>query len=180
MLFRSGMDNCIDYAGCYADDFRDLYVVSESMFMIVNACGMFSLASFFLKPLLMVNAVPITFGLSGIQYTEMDLYIPKKYYDISKKRYLSLREMIQVEQECSIWGEKYEKKGIKFIDNTPEEIAAAAQEMVERLTGKWQDNEEDKENYNRYMGIYQEMREAVEGDPDNWTGEPLPDRKSVV
>lgn len=175
-----GMDNCIDYAGYYADDFRDLYVVSESMFMIVNACGMFSLASFFSKPLLMVNAVPITFGMSGIQYTDMDLYIPKKYYDVNKKRCLSLREMIQVELQCSIWGEKYKEKGIKFIDNTPEEIAAAAQEMVERLTGKWQDNEEDKENYSKYMEIYQEMREAVAGDPKNWTGESLPYRLSAV
>ena len=42
------MENCIDYAGYYADDFRDLYVTSECMFMIVNACGIFSLASFFI------------------------------------------------------------------------------------------------------------------------------------
>lgn len=170
------MENCIDYAGYYADDFRDLYVTSECMFMIVNACGIFSLASFFSKPLLMVNAVPITFGMSGIQYTNMDLYIPKKYYDINKKRYLSLREMIQVEIQCSIWGEKYDEKGIKFIDNTQEEIAAATQEMLERLTGKWQDNEEDKENYSKYMEIYQEMREAAADNLDNWTGEPLPYR----
>ncbi len=174
------MENCIDYAGYYADDFMDFYLASECMFMIVNACGMFSMASFFSKPLLMVNAVPVTFGMGGIQYTDMDLYIPKKYYDANQKRYLSLREMIQVEQQCSIWGERYEEKGIQFIDNTPEEIAAAVQEMVERLTGKWQENEEDRENYNRYMEIYQEMREAAANDPDNWTGEPLPYRLSAV
>ena len=170
------MENCIDYAGLYADDFKDMYLASKCEFMIANSTGTVYMVSLFSKPVLMVNAVPISFGFGGIQYTDKDLYIPKKYYDVNKDRCLTFREMIEVEMQCLIWGERYEEMGIKFIDNTPEEIAAAAQEMLERLEDRWQDDAEDQKNYERYLEIYHEMEVKSVENSDIWTGGPMPQR----
>lgn len=170
------VNNCIDYAGEGANDFMDLYLVSHSEFMVVNSTGMLSLASMFTIPLLMVNATPVSFGVGGFQYTPYDLYIPKKYYSKKKARYLSLREITQIEAECMIWGSKYEQKGIKFIDNTPEEIKDAVEEMLKRLKGEWTDTEKDISSYRRYLVIYEEMKGMAENNENNWIGEPLPYR----
>lgn len=170
------MDNCIDYAGSGANDFMDLYLVAHCKFLVVNATGIFSFASMFTRPVLMVNLVPISFGMGGIQLTQYDLFIPKKYYSKKEKRYLSLKEITLLEVECSIWGSRYAKKGIQFIDNTPEEIKAAVEEMLQRLEGTWIETEEDKANYQRYLKIYEETREIAKNNKKNWTGEPIPYR----
>lgn len=170
------MDNCIDYAGSGADDFMDLFLVAHCKFLVVNATGIFAFASMFTRPVLMVNLVPISFGMGGIQYTQYDLFIPKKYYSKKEKRYLSLREITLLEVECSIWGSRYAKKGIQFVDNTPEEIREAVEEMQQRLDGTWIETEEDKANYKKYLKIYKETREIARKNKKNWTGEPLPYR----
>lgn len=170
------LDGCVDYAGLYADDFKDLYLGSECEFMIANSTGIVFLARLFSKPVLMVNAVPVSFGFGGVRYTNQDLYIPKKYYDVNRDRYLSLREMMEVEAQCLIYGDRYEKAGIRFIDNTAEEIAAAVQEMFERLRGSWQDTEEDQKNYEVYLEIYRDMKTKTANNSDVWLGEPLAHR----
>ena len=170
------MDNCIDYAGEGANDFMDLFLVAHSKFMVVNATGMFSIASMFTIPLLMVNATLISAGLGGFQYTQYDLYIPKKYYSEKKKRLLTLEEIVRIEAECMIWGRRYEQRGIKFIDNTPEEIRDAVEEMLQRLRGVWVDTEEDIANYRRYLEIYEEMKKISLNNEKNWIGEPIPYR----
>ena len=89
---------------------------------------------------------------------------------------MSLKEITLLEVECSIWGSRYAKKGIQFIDNTPEEIKAAVEEMLQRLEGTWIETEEDKANYQRYLKIYEETREIAKNNKKNWTGEPIPYR----
>ena len=66
--------------------------------------------------------------------------------------------------------------GIQLIDNTPEEIVAAIQEMLERLSGRWHDTVEDKKNYERYMEIYHQMEIETVDNPDNWMGGLIPCR----
>ncbi len=168
--------NCIDYAGIGATDFMDLFLVANCKFMVVNATGIFSLASMFTCPLLMINLVPISFGLGGVQYTQYDLYIPKKYYSQKSKRYLSLREIAALEAECLIWGSKYAKEGIQFVDNTPEEIRTAVEEMLSRLDGTWIETEEDIVHYQKYLKIYEEIRRISKNNKKNWLGEPIPYR----
>lgn len=174
------IDNCIDYAGLYANDFMDLYLSSQCEFFIANTTGSLYMAFLFGRPVLTVNRVPVSLGCGGCPYTEDSLFIPKKYYDEHHERYLSLREIIKVESQCLIWGKQYREKGIRFVDNTPEEIAEAVKEMVERLNGTWQDTPEDRQNYERYLTIYQEMETAALNNPDNWIGGPEPTRISAA
>lgn len=169
---------CIDYAGVYADDFMDLYLASECEFMISCLSGVVLAASLFFKPILVINVVTVSYGCGGIRYTDKDLYIPKKYYDVNKGRCLSFREMAEAELKCQclLDGELYEKMGIKFIDNTAEEIEAAVQEMLDRLSGKWQDTEEDQKNYEKYLEIYHEVGRKRTTRNHSWIDEPIPYR----
>ena len=144
--------------------------------MVASATGAIFMAGLFGKPVIMVNTVPVSFGMSGTLYTDKDLYIPKKYYDINRDRYLTLREMLKADMQCSIYGKRYAEKGIKFIDNTPEEIAAVVQEMIRKIDGTWQDDIDDQKNHERYLEIYQEMKRESRSNPDVWTGEPVPYR----
>lgn len=169
-------NGCIDYAGLYADDFRDLLLASRCEFMISTSSGIVFMATLFSRPVLVVNSLFISFGYGGSPYTADDLYIPKKYYDMNKGRYLTLKETIVAEMQCLIWGDRYWKMGIKFINNTPEEIASATEEMLERLAGRWQDTEEDERNYLKYMELYEEMKRSAANNPQNWIGGPIPYR----
>ena len=169
------MENCIDYAGLYADDFNDLYIASKCEFFVSSPSGIMFMATLFAKPILVVNSMPY-FGYGGTPYTANDLYIPRKYYDVNRKRYLSLREAVKLDLQCLVWTDRYEKMGIQLIDNTPEEIVAAIQEMIERLSGRWHDTVEDKKNYERYMEIYHQMEIETVDNPDNWMGGLIPCR----
>lgn len=169
------MENCIDYAGLYADDFNDLYIASRCEFFVASPSGIMFMATLFSKPILVVNSMPYC-GYGGTPYTVNDLYIPRKYYDVKKKRYLSLREAVKLDLQCLVWTGRYEKMGIQLIDNTPEEIMTAIQEMLERLSGRWHDTVEDKKNYERYMEIYHQMEIETVDNPDNWMGGLIPCR----
>ncbi|MDE6851596.1 MAG: TIGR04372 family glycosyltransferase, partial [Lachnospiraceae bacterium] len=174
------IENCVDYAGLYANDFMDLFLLSKCEFMITSSSGIVMLSSLFNKPALVVNLVTIAYGYGGMSYNDQSLYISKKYYSVDKRRCLTLREIIKLESRCLDSKEFYEKEGIEFIDNTPEEITAATKEMIDRLTGKWQVDEEEQKNYIKYMEIYHEMEIAAANNPNNWIGGPVPYRMAAT
>ncbi len=155
----------VDYAGNYANDYLDVYLTSHCKFIVCNSTGFFMFASLFHIPILMVNVAPWSFGLQNCQYTLFDLFIPQKYYDTKKGRRLSFREMIPIEKECRANGAYYERKGIQFERNSPEEIRMATAELLDRIEGRWKDSEVDIENYRRYREIYNEYMKHPHGVP---------------
>lgn len=173
----SKIDNCIDYAGLYADDFMDFFLLSKCKFMVTGTTGIFAVAAAFAKPVLMVNvACGISVGGGGMKYTENDMYIPKKYYDISQNAYLSLREVSEIENRDFDNGLLYEQYGIKLKENSKEEIRDAVEEMMLRMEGKWRDSEEDIKYYNKYKKIIKEVNKNSEQNKRNWLGEGIPYR----
>ena len=48
----------------------------------------------------------------------------------------------------------YESKGIKLIENTPEEIRDVVMEMTDRLNGTWQLHEDDEALQRRFWEIF--------------------------
>lgn len=172
--------NCVDYAGLYADDFMDFFLMANCKFAIVGGgTGIFALATTFGRPVLFVNFIPISFGSGGEVYAENDLYIPKKVFDNRENRCLSLMEIADVEQECLIYGGKYKEKGIEFIDNTAEEILEAVKELMARLDKTWQDTEDDIILYQRYLSIFSIIDKKSKSNINNWIGGAMPRRLSM-
>lgn len=147
----------IDYAGLYADDFFDFYLISKCKFMLVGTSGIYSIGDLFGVPRLIVNAAPIASGYGGESYSEYDLYMPQKCYDKTKKRYLSLEEQFEKENVTYMYQDKMEAEGIVYIKNTEDEICEAVIEMNSKLDGTWENTQEDKALLKRYNSIMKRL-----------------------
>ena len=159
--------NCIDYASNYADEFMDWYLIANCDFAVVNFFGFSQMVAFMHKPQLLVNGYPLTIGFSGANYTKFDIFLPQKMYDVTKGRFLTLRESLKMEFEERKYNNprSLEELGIKAIKNTADEIKEATEEMYLQITGKWKDTIEDIENARRFEKIMDEFKKIVNHSP---------------
>lgn len=157
---------CIDFASKYYTPFLDAYLNAKCKFYIGNLSGAQHFTELFSKPFAILS--PVLFYADDdtplITSFEMDLMILQKYWYKKVNRYLTLREMIEVEQEsfrkgggkyCSLvnifrW---YAKNTIP-IKNTAEEVLDLAIEMNERIDGNKVYTDEDQELQERYKEIF--------------------------
>ena len=77
-------------------------------------------------------------------YRAQLIAIAKHLYSEDKGRELTLREIFNCGVGFSGRTSDYESEGIQLIENTPEEIRDLVIEMVERLEGTWQPQEDDE------------------------------------
>jgi putative glycosyltransferase (TIGR04372 family) len=157
----------IDYAVKARTEFLDIYMGAKCRFFICDACGTASIPAVFRRPIAWVNYVHLVLIPSG---GAQDLFIPKKLWLKKEQRFLTLSEVLQSEIKNFCKTEQYERLGIKHIENTPEEIAALAIEMDERLKGTWQACEEDEELQRRFWSVFEASRSSM---PKTWHGELL-------
>lgn len=174
------IDNCIDYAGLYADDFMDIFLMANCEFAIVGGgSGIYTLATSFGKTVLFVNFVSLTLGNGGEYYTVNEMYIPKKVFSKSKGRYLSLLEMGRIENLYFMNGAMYEKNGISFIDNSAEEILEATKELWDRMNGQWVETEDDIRINQQYEVIMEKANNQSLHNAKNWIGGKMHGRISM-
>lgn len=124
-----------DYSNSeYRDPFLDIYLLAKCRFLLGTPSGLCHVAHLFRTPSLMANTVNVC------NIHSVDLYIPKKIRDIRTGRLLTFAEFLKRYHSYNDMGLFFEnginqekKLGIRYEDNTPEEIAAATQEMLNRL-----------------------------------------------
>lgn len=142
--------NIVDYASYFRSDFGDVYVTSKCKFFIGNSSGIVFLPIIQNIPSVLVDVIPLGFVTS-----KRDIYIPKKYWYISEKRFLKFSEVL--DSKIYRWGIRdynYSKLGIEVINNTSDEILDVTKEMYSRLNGTWITNEEDNELQNKFRNLY--------------------------
>lgn len=134
----------IDYANSpLRSDFMDIYLSAHCYFFISTSSGLDSIAHIFRKPILLTN-FPLTDLRTWCYWT---LLIPKKIWDVTSNRFLTLQEIFQGKE---LFNDKkkmvdyFQQKQWRFVDNTPEEIVAAVKEMLEKMTGRSQESAENK------------------------------------
>lgn len=148
----------IDYATKYHSPFMDLYLSGHAKFFVAGFSAILSFASLYDKPVVMVNVPVMTFNADGLNWCDRarDIFLPKKMYDTVNKRYLTFKEIFTIErQEDSRYkiAEYYDAHGIVLEENTPEEIADAAEEMLERLNGTFTYTPEDEARQKRFSEL---------------------------
>lgn len=174
------IDNCIDYAGLYADDFMDIFLMANCEFAIIGGgSGIYTLATSYGRPVLFVNSVLLTLGNGGEYYIENDMYIPKKVFSKNKERYLSLLEIADIENACFVNSALYKENGILFMDNSAEEILEATKEMLARINGQWKDTEEDIRINQQYETIIAMVNNKSINNIYNWIGGAIPSKLST-
>lgn len=70
-------------------------------------------------------------------YNAQNLYIFKKYYSKKEDRFLSVKEMMQIEKKVRYDGNLYEKFGFEVIENSAGEILDLVMEMIAGTDGEW-------------------------------------------
>jgi len=124
---------------------------AKCKFFICSDAGIAIVPEVFRRPVVYTNWTPLKrispWALNG-------LFICKKFYSHKKKRLLLFREIIH--SPLGEFGAKnaFIQEEVELIESTPEEIAAAAIEMDERLKGTWKTTKEDEELQRRFWALF--------------------------
>lgn len=148
--------NILDYTNTYRDEFLDFFIMSEAKFFVGDDSGVVFIPWLLNIPQAITNNFSF-FWRGSIKFnynSKMNLTIFKKWWDHDKKRYLTLREILNLSWEYGITDEMeldlYSKLGIEFHSNTSEEIADLIYEMNLRIEGRWKDDNEMRQLREKY------------------------------
>jgi putative glycosyltransferase (TIGR04372 family) len=141
----------IDYASLYRTEFMDIFLGAKCQFYIGDNCGINAIPYIFRKPIANTNMAPIEIGPT---WGFKDLFIPKKHWLENEKRFMTVSEIFNSGAGRFGQTQQFEQAGISLIENSPEEIAALAIEMDDRLKGTWKITEEDEKLQERFRHLF--------------------------
>ena len=142
----------IDYAtNGVRTDFMDIYLGAKCAFCISSVTGFDNIPTIFRRPIVYVNQVPLGY-LST--FRARDVSIAKHHFDLQSDRELGLTEILSRQAAFCTRALEYETKGIRVVQNTPEEIRDIVVEMAERLNDTWRPQGDDAELQDRFWGMF--------------------------
>lgn len=147
----SAESRVIDYANICRSDFGDIYLSAHCKFFLVGSSGLQYVSTIFNVPIALVNMTP--FGhVAALRRN--DLFIPKKYWDIKRRRFLTVREIFGIGADFWYQTERFREGGIGLVENTPEEILAVVREMKARIDGTWRPEPDDEALQECYRSLF--------------------------
>jgi putative glycosyltransferase (TIGR04372 family) len=127
------LPNVIDY--CHSDfraDWMDIFITARCRFMLGTSSGPAYVSGVYGVPSVLTNWWPP----AQRPWHATDLFIPKKLRRLTSGQYLTLSETLSEPfSYCHSRAYLAERLGVGVEDNDPEEICAAAEEMLARLDG---------------------------------------------
>lgn len=149
--FKSDNPKIIDYANSKKrSDFLDIYLGAKCFFCLSSHTGYDNIPVIFRKPIVYIS-VPIAFFFT---HCKNSIVITRHHYSIKKKRNLKLSEITCSEIARTQNSNTFEKLGVKIEEPSPNDIRDVSVEMIDRLEGKWQDENEDLELQKKFWNIY--------------------------
>lgn len=142
----------IDYANSSdRSDLLDIYLSSKCFFFIGSESGITILPETFNRPIVYLNWP----GIDNTQaFANNSIFIPRKFYSNKYNRFLTFKEVMELNFHDKFNSAYLRKLNIKLIDNTSQEIVEAVLEIHSRLTGKWQLNKEDEDLQNKFWSLF--------------------------
>lgn len=143
----------IDYSNSgKRTEMLDVYLSARCRFFFSVGTGLDTIAAnCFRLPVLYVNYIPFNYAC---QLKPNTIFIPKKFWHIEEKRYLTFTEILTSDVKDLYTPSTLNPLGIEVHDNTPEEILDATREMDERLNGTWQETDEDRRRQAQFWALY--------------------------
>jgi putative glycosyltransferase (TIGR04372 family) len=142
----------VDYARSSSkSDWMDLFLCARCRFFLGNSSGLFVLAGIFGKRSALANMTPL-----GSAYSPFpgDISIPKLLMD-AQGRMLPLPNAFAGEASEFRLTPEFVERGLRQVDNTPQEIAELAIEMMDRLDGHVEDEPDDADLQERFRALIQ-------------------------
>ncbi|HLB43584.1 MAG TPA: TIGR04372 family glycosyltransferase [Gammaproteobacteria bacterium] len=152
--------NFIDYALTEnRSDFLDIFLIYIAYLTIGTPSGITDLPAVFNKSYLNLGFTPPF----RVPLGENALYIPKKICFSDSKKELPFNELLRFFPNIKVRFPSFDSKdmerlNLSYVENTAEEILVATQEMINRLAGKWQPSEEEKNLEQCYLSHWQLAR----------------------
>ena len=155
--FEVDMPGVFDYASNgMRTDFLDIFLSANCEIFISTVLGIDSIPEIFRVPRVLTNYIPIAnFGKYGPQ----DLIIPKQYWIENESRFMSFSEIVASKDALGSCTSSYEyqRAGLKLIENTPQEITLATQELLARKNGTWQTTDEAVLLQQKFWALYGQL-----------------------
>jgi putative glycosyltransferase (TIGR04372 family) len=129
-------------------DWLDLFLCASCHFFLGDNSGLFNVAGVFGRMSVLTNTVPLTCAYSPFPD---DIAIPKQMLRDGKR--LTLAEGFSTDIGRLRLSAEFEGRGITFLSNTREEIAALVGEAFERLDGTTAYTAEDELLQNRFRAL---------------------------
>ncbi|MBI1778618.1 MAG: TIGR04372 family glycosyltransferase [Proteobacteria bacterium] len=134
-------DRVIDYAlGSKKSEWMDVFLCGSCRFFLGGASGLQLVPYTFGVPCAVANASPM--GQRPV--ASADIFVPKLYWSKRETRQLTFAESTAPPLGHTSQVGVFEARGIELIENTPEDIAALVEEMLDRLEGTLAYTEEDE------------------------------------
>jgi putative glycosyltransferase (TIGR04372 family) len=135
------MPGLIDYAHHpLKSDRLDIILCAKARFMLGNTSGIALVSTIFGIPCAIANTIP----LPTLWFGERDLCIPKLCWSNAEARYLRFDEIFECDIAAYRYAAIYAENGLRVDDNSPEEIAELACEMMDRLDGAHAEDDSDR------------------------------------
>lgn len=148
----SSHDMVIDYATSgLRDDFLDIYLPAHCTFCLSVGTGIDSVPMVFRRPVAFVNYSVLAYLPTYISGT---IFLSKRYRSVRDGRWLSVQEVFEMGAASCLTSACLDARGVELVENTPAEITEVAMEMVDRLTGRWQQSAEDQALQDRFWDVY--------------------------
>ena len=135
----------IDYAFDFRSEFGDIWLHSKCLFSLVAAAGSHWFGAAFNRPTVETDS----YALMSTN-DKRDLLIPMRGWLTDEGRDLTFSEIGNSEFARDV---ELLKRGLQIVKNTPEEINEVTTEMILRLSGKWEETDEDRELQARYRRV---------------------------
>lgn len=140
------MPQVIDYAhSAVRIDWMDVFLWARCRFFIGTQSG-----PAWVPPTFGVPCVATNWTFHSRRWFGQDLFIPKLLWSESEERYFSFAETLTSEEGITESLDHLAFKGVRFVDNTAEEIRDVVVEMLDRLEGKAMYSREDEELQKRF------------------------------
>lgn len=155
--FELDMPGVFDYASNgMRTDFLDVYLSANCEIFISTVLGLDSIPEIFRVPRVLTNYIPIAnFGKYGPQ----DLVIPKQYWMKDEARFMLFSEIVASKNALGSCTSSYEyhRAGLTLIENTPQEITLATQELIARKNGTWQTTDDALLLQQNFWSLYDQL-----------------------
>lgn len=139
----------IDYAvSPHKSDWMDLYILSKAKFVLGSSSGLTPGAGLFGTPVVATNFCPTPY-----RNEEGSIVIPKLIWSEKQQRLATFQEWFQPPIFEMENGALLGQMGYKFIDNTPEEIREAVEEMLDVLDGRLKYTTEEDSLQERFKSL---------------------------
>ena len=122
--------HCYDYAHSeFKSDFMDVFLAAKCAFCIGTSSGYYSLATYFNKPILLTNYLP----LIGIYEIDQNSIILPKTIVKENGDILEINKIMSSSIMLLGTNDAYKKNNLKIINNSPTELLEATKEMLNIL-----------------------------------------------